>query len=82
MIDPRFLFQKRYGVNPDGIIRFYMIEGIKLQKGPYKYGLFVLTLNYARSAYGLSQLKYHNLWYLINRYKVYQQWLSKRESKV
>jgi len=79
MIDPRFHFQKTYHISPAGILNFFMIEGIKLQKKPSKYGLYKLTLNYAKNAYDLKNLTYMKLYYFLTRYQKFMKWLSKNK---
>lgn len=77
MIDPRFHFQKTYHINPNGILTFFAVEGIKLQKKPSKYGLYRLTFNYAKNAYDLKNLTYMKLYYFLIRYQRFMKWLQK-----
>jgi len=81
MIDPRYSFYRKYHVNPNGILNFFFIESIKfkkrIKKRPTKYGLYKLTLNYARNAYGRKDLKYYQLYYLIRQYKKFMNWIRR-----
>lgn len=79
MRDPRFHFQQIYHINPIGILNFFMVEGIKLQKHPSKYGLYKLTFNYARNAYNLENLTYMKLYYFLTRYQKFLKWLQRNK---
>jgi hypothetical protein len=76
MRDPSFTFYKKYKVNPKGILNFFFIEGMKLQPKPSRYGLYKLTWQYAKNAYGLN-VSYWTIYFFIQRYKKFQHWLQK-----
>jgi len=76
MRDPRFSFRKKYGVNPNGILNFFFIEGIKLKHNRTKYRLYKMTWNYARNCYNLN-IPYHRMWWFLHRYEKFMKWLQK-----
>jgi len=76
MRDPRFSFYKKYKINPNVVLNFYFIEGLKLSPKASKYGLIQLTRRYIKNAYGVD-LSYWTLYLFLQRYKKFQKWLQR-----
>lgn len=75
MKDPRFHFQKKYRINPTGLLNFYFIESLKLN-GRKQKGIMKNTWEYAKNVYNLD-IGYFALYAFIQRYKKFMKWLSK-----